>query len=466
MSPALHSAVSGAGGAHDRARQRGRAPPPAPDHPSATIPGPGAPDPWLVSFALWANVLQYLDDDGTTVAELRARARTEPAPPRWPAPLGVRRPSRRPPVEALRNPPQDDGHRATPESRALRARDGVAPDCPASSTAAGASAWARRPSTRLERALRDVFDRAAHRSAGLSPRRPSDPGRQGWRTAVDVATRRRSVSAVIFDRRPVTAPQRRAVRLHGRLRVDVTDLPAHQRQHLARARPARARASATCRGSPACRGRPTPCAPAGWNAAAASSPNRTRRHGGARSSASPSKGEKAQQQVRSGSLGATEESWRTDVRRRPPSTSSVARARAFVGDGTFAASPLAPGLVPHPDNWRAGARPPRDAPAPSDGAAPRRLPRWQLRRPGSAPRRMWQAGIGAPLSPRRRVAPPRRRGVRRAGHRRRHHRRRRGPRRRQPRPEDRPGREGRLRLGHVLEVLQDDPRRHPLPPAA
>ena len=25
--------------------------------------------PWLVSFALWANVLQYLDEDGTTVAD-------------------------------------------------------------------------------------------------------------------------------------------------------------------------------------------------------------------------------------------------------------------------------------------------------------------------------------------------------------------------------------------------------------
>ena len=32
--------------------------------------------PWLVSFALWANVLQYLDEDAVTVAELRARART------------------------------------------------------------------------------------------------------------------------------------------------------------------------------------------------------------------------------------------------------------------------------------------------------------------------------------------------------------------------------------------------------
>ena len=73
---------------------------------------------------------------------------------------------------------------------------------------------------------------------------------------------------------------------------------------------------------------------------------------------------------------------------------------------------------------------------------------------------------GAPLSPRRRVATPRRRGVRRAGRRGRDHRRRRGPRRSQPGPEDRPRREGRLRLGDVVEVVQDDPRRAPLPAAA
>ena len=33
-------------------------------------------------------------------------------------------------------------------------------------------------------------------------------------------------------------------------------------------------------------------------------------------------------------------------------------------------------------------------------------------------------------------------------------------------PADGPGREGRLRLGHVVEVVQADPRRAPLPPAA
>ena len=39
-------------------------------------PGARHDAPWLVSFVLWANVLQYLDEDPVTVSELRARART------------------------------------------------------------------------------------------------------------------------------------------------------------------------------------------------------------------------------------------------------------------------------------------------------------------------------------------------------------------------------------------------------
>ena len=60
---------------------------------------------------------------------------------------------------------------------------------------------------------------------------------------------------------------------------------------------------------------------------------------------------------------------------------------------------------------------------------------------------------------------PRRRALRRARHRRRHHRRRRRPRRRRPRPAHRPGRARRLRLRHVVEVLEAGARRPALPPA-
>ena len=81
----------------------------------------------------------------------------------------------------------------------------------------------------------------------------------------------------------------------------------------------------------------------------------------------------------------------------------------------------------------------------------------------TAPRR--RAG-GRPVRPPRGPRPAGHRVVRRPGHRRRHHRGRRGARRGQPGAEDRPGREGRLRLGHVVQVLQAHPRRSPLPPAA
>ena len=74
---------------------------------------------------------------------------------------------------------------------------------------------------------------------------------------------------------------------------------------------------------------------------------------------------------------------------------------------------------------------------------------------------------GEPRSvrPGRRPRAPRRRALRRARRRRRHHRRRRGPRRRLPGPAHRPGRAGRLRLGHVVEVVEAGPRRAALPAA-
>ena len=67
--------------------------------------------------------------------------------------------------------------------------------------------------------------------------------------------------------------------------------------------------------------------------------------------------------------------------------------------------------------------------------------------------------------PRPSASPPRRRSVRRARDRRRSHGRRRRPRRRVTRPADRAGRAHRLRRRHVVDVVEDDPRRDPLPAA-
>ena len=78
---------------------------------------------------------------------------------------------------------------------------------------------------------------------------------------------------------------------------------------------------------------------------------------------------------------------------------------------------------------------------------------------------MWQA---CSVHPFRRADALRRLGrrdLRRAGRGRRYHRNRCGTRCCQPRPEDRPRRKGRLRVGDVVQVVQDDPWRHPLSPA-
>jgi hypothetical protein len=83
--------------------------------------GTGRGGPWLVSFALWANVLQYLDADDVTVATLRGRARTNRlllnGLHRW----GYS--TLTPPAgQPLRKPPRDD---ATVRARraGLRARE-------------------------------------------------------------------------------------------------------------------------------------------------------------------------------------------------------------------------------------------------------------------------------------------------------------------------------------------------------
>jgi hypothetical protein len=57
------------------------------------------------------------------------------------------------------------------------------------------------------------------------------------------------------------------------------------------------------------------------------------------------------------SQAQTEASWRAGY-----GAAAIDAARdalePLVGDGTLGASPLAPGLAPHPDNWRSRVRPP------------------------------------------------------------------------------------------------------------
>ena len=72
------------------------------------------------------------------------------------------------------------------------------------------------------------------------------------------------------------------------------------------------------------------------------------------------KGENAQRKYRR-VLATTETTWR--ARYGADLLDELgAPLEAVVGDGTYAASPLAPGLVPRPDDWRARIRRPETLP--------------------------------------------------------------------------------------------------------
>src|ERR1700685_1115089 len=78
------------------------------------VPDAGRGGPWLVSFALWANVLQHICADDVTVAALRARGRTKH--PLLDGLVGWGYIPLTPPRgQPLRKPPQDDA-----TARALR----------------------------------------------------------------------------------------------------------------------------------------------------------------------------------------------------------------------------------------------------------------------------------------------------------------------------------------------------------
>jgi hypothetical protein len=116
--------------------------------------------PWLVSFAVWANVLQYLGSQ-ITVAELRARARTArlllDELRRWGYVTLT------PPVgETLKKPPQDGTLvRATEGGRQAR---GSSSSSLRSSTTAGELASARwRAGVRQRRATLPHYPMVLHR---------------------------------------------------------------------------------------------------------------------------------------------------------------------------------------------------------------------------------------------------------------------------------------------------------------
>jgi DNA-binding MarR family transcriptional regulator len=320
------------------------------DHPDA---GRGAP--WLVSFALGANVLLHLDGAEVTVADLRARARTSRL-----LLNGLRRwgyVTLTPPVgQPLRNPPQDDAL-VRARRAALRARE----------------VWSQLPTViddrwrerlgaaavdRLHDALGVVFDRlpieppaylpVVHPTQGgkaeTPPRREGGAGAAASFPAAGALSPLLSGVLLAFtvdfesDARVALAIGANTLRVLDATGTRVGDLP--------RLTGVSREGNAMCVGWLERRG----CAVTERDEAA-------RR--GKVIRLTP-KGRKAQQNVRR-LVDATEQSWRTRFGGATVDALHAALADV-VGDGTFATSPLAPGLVPYPDNWRARVRRPETLP--------------------------------------------------------------------------------------------------------
>ncbi|MFZ0250880.1 MAG: hypothetical protein WAL61_13120 [Acidimicrobiales bacterium] len=292
-------------------------------------------------------MLQYVDHDGITVGDLRARARTGQlllnGLQRW----GYV--SLTPPTgERLRNPPQD-GATVRSTKAARRAQEVWAELPPVMD-----GRWRDRLGTsvvdRLERALRAIFDDlpfappaclpVVHPTQGGRSEAVPPHGGPGSRRLPTNGALSPLLSGVLlaftldFEAAsrislPISASTLRVLGTPGRR---VGDLP---------------RCTGVSReGQAMC---------IGWlerHGCVVAEPDPDARRG--KVVRLTSKGEKAQQKYRR-VLAATEESWGPQY-----GLTNVDELRAalhtVVGDGTYASSPLGAGLVPHPDNWRARVR--------------------------------------------------------------------------------------------------------------
>jgi DNA-binding MarR family transcriptional regulator len=317
----------------------------------------GEPDrepsgPWLVSFALWVNVLQYVDGDGITVADLRSRARTDQlllgGLRRW-GYVSIAAPEGQP----LRNPPQDG---AVVRARKAGRR---AQEVWASLPALVDERWRARlggPAVdRLERALRTLFDQlpidppdflpVIHPTQGGTQAAPL-PRHDASKTVPPSGALSRLLNGVLLAftvdfesgsriSLPISATSLRVLGISGTRVGDLPRLTGVSRE-----------ANAMC---------------TGWlerHGCVVTEPDVTARRG--KVVRLTPKGEKAHQKYHR-VLGATEESWRAGYGAEAMDELRSALENA-VGDGTYTASPLAAGLEPYPDNWRARVRRPETLP--------------------------------------------------------------------------------------------------------
>ena len=309
--------------------------------------------PWLVSFALWANVLQYVDGDGITVADLRARARTDQlllgGLRRW-GYVSIAAPDGQP----LRNPPQD-GAVVRLRSAGRRARQVWLP-LPSLINDRWRDRLGGPAMDRLEHSAQGGLRPSDHRSARLPPCHPSDPGRHpcprcslamtpsGPLPSSGALSKLLSGVLLAFTgdfesgsliSLPISAT---SLRVLGRSGTRLSDLP--------RLTGVSREANAMC---------------TGWlerHGCVVTEPDAAARRG--KVVRLTPKGEKAQQKYRR-VLGATEESWRAGYGAEIIDDLRGALEN-LVGNGTYTGSPLAAGLEPYPDNWRTRVRRPETLP--------------------------------------------------------------------------------------------------------
>ena len=434
-----------------------------PHHTSDEARGEGSDTPWLVSYVCWANVLEYVGPDGLTVGALRAQARTDrlllEGLRRWrylrlipPAGKALTKPF--PAATQVRT--TRHGRRAQDIWRAL----------PAVMDERWRGRFGDDSVERLHQALATVFTRLPIDPPAFLPVVVPHPEREGR------GARRPDHPAIRWPRaRPTSSrcspgcccPSRIDFEAESRLSLPISantlrvlDRDPRRLRDLPRLTGVSKEGNAMCTGflerracavvepdPAATRGKVIRLTDKGVAARAKYERLAGRHRGGLAHHLRPASRRHAARRAR-------------DARRRrhprvvSPGRRPDPRTRQLAGLGESArhAAPLPHGAAP----WGLPRRQP-DRTARTPGTAP------ALGSPDRSANRMWQAGSDAPLSPRRRPAPPGRRVVRRAGHRGRRHRGRRRARCGEPGAAHGPGREGRLRLGHLVEVLQDGPRR-------
>jgi hypothetical protein len=323
---------------------------------------------WLTSFAMYANVLQYVDDDGITVARLAEQSRTSRLQlgglRRW-GYIRVRPPAGQP----LRTPPQPECivHLSPRGKRACT----VWADLPAEVE----GRWRDRfgdAVDHLRRSLVDLFDALPFDTPAYLPMVfPTQNGKAERLPPREPATARTGTTARSRATSPTAAGQADlSALLSGVLLCFTLDFEAEARIAMAIGantlrvlRPAPEDNPVRVRDLPRLTGvsKEANAMCTGW----------LERHGCAEVVADPSGGRakvalltakgRGGQAKHQRLLDSIEAAWRETY-----GSASVERLLTalapIVGDGTYAASPLAAGLAPSEGNWRASVRRPESLP--------------------------------------------------------------------------------------------------------